>query len=225
MSVKQTPSKRRWLWLIPGVLLVVGLVVLFGWWQYFKTTPSYSLVLLVDAAQQNDRAAFDRVVDLDQVIDNFITQGAQDSSVGLTPVMVTSVRMQLQSLAPETTATVKERVKEEIRNRTNELAGSTSARPFLVTALAMPFVVEITQSGDSVQVKIDRNGLVELSMERSAAREWKVTSLRDQALAARVVNAIVKELPRTGLPFDEQMRRQLRGLPETLQQLPLLNGK
>src|SRR6185503_14445376 len=58
-------QNRRWLWLIPGGLLVVALLVCFAAWQYFKTTPAYALALLVDAAQQSDRAAFEQVVDLD----------------------------------------------------------------------------------------------------------------------------------------------------------------
>ena len=226
MSINQGPSRRRWLWLIPGGLLIIVLVACFVCWQYFKTTPSYSLALLVDAAQQSDRAAFDRVVDLDRVIDNFIADGVQDSAIGLSTELVTSVRMQLQSLAPETTAGIKEAVKEEIRDRTNELAGSYySARPFVLTALAIPFVAEISQTGDSVQVRINRTDQVELHMERREGSDWKVTSVRDQALAARVVGVIVKNLPRSGSQIDEQLRRQLRGLPETLQKLPLLNDR
>lgn len=226
MSVTQKPSRRRWLWLIPVGLLAAGLVVFFAWWQYFKTTPSYSLALLVNAAQQNDRAAFDHVVDLDRVIDNFIAEGARDSAIGLSTELVTSVRMQLQSLAPETTAGIKEDVREEIRDRTNELAGSYySARPFVLTAMAIPFVAEISQTGDSVQVRINRTDQVEVHMERREGSDWKVTSLRDQALAARVVGVIVKNLPRPGSQIDEQLRKQLRALPETLPKLPFLNDK
>jgi hypothetical protein len=222
MSVTQKPSRRRRLWLIPGGLVIVGLVVFFAWWQYFKTTPAYALALLVDASQQNDRAAFDRVVDLDRVIDNFIAQGAQDSAIGLTTALVTSVRVQLQSLAPETIAAVKEGVREETRNRINELAGSSSARPFLATALAIPFVTEINQTGESVQVKVSGTAEVDLTMERRHGSNWQVTSLRDQALARRVVSGIVKQLPQSESEFDKQVRRQLRALPEDLHQLPLL---
>jgi hypothetical protein len=207
--------------LVPVGLLILGLVAFLAFWQYFKTTPSYSLALLVDAAQQNDRAAFDRVVDLDRVIDNFISQGAQDSRIGLPTAMVTSVRTQLQSLAPETIAGVKEGVKEEIRVRTNELAGPSGARPFLLTALAIPFVADIKKTGDSVRVRINRTGEIELVMERREGSDWKVTSLRDQALAARVVSGIIKHLPGT----ESEIDKQLRTLPETLKKLPLLNAK
>jgi len=219
MSVTNTTPKRRWLWLIPG-LLIAGLVVFFAWWQYFKTTPAYSLALLVDAAQRNDQAAFDRGVDLDQVIDTFIAQVGPGSAMGLAPRSVTPVRMQLQSLAPETSAGVKQVVKEEIRTRINELAASSGPRPFLLIALAMPFAADIKQSGDSVQVSLNGSE-VELVMERGEGSSWKLTSLRDQALAARVVDDIVKNLPGTESPAD----KQLRTLPETLPKLPLFNTK
>jgi hypothetical protein len=214
-------SKRRWLWLIPGALLLAVVVVCFAWWQYFKTTPAYSLAILVDAAQRNDQAAFDRVVDLDQVIDTFIAQAGPGSTMGLTPESVTPVRMQLQSLAPETSAGVKQVVKEEIRTRINELAASSGARPFLVTAVAMPFVAEINQTGGTAQIRIHDNDQVELRMERHDGSDWKVISLRDQALATRVVQGIVKNLPGT----EPQINKQLRTLPGTLKKLPLLDVK
>lgn len=218
MSVNQRASKRRWLWLIPVGLLMAVLVGFFVWWQNFTTTPGYSLALLVDAAQQNDRAAFDRLVAVDRVIDNFISQGGQDSSLGVPASLVTSLRTQLQSMAPEAMATVREAVREEIRNRIIELSGSTRSRPFLVTALAIPFKAEINQNGAIAQVKIDQ---VELVMESLEGSDWKVTSLRDEELAGRVVKGIVKDLPRLGSSLDQQIQK----LPETLQKLPLLNDK
>ena len=216
-TTKPSSSRRRLFWLIPGALVIVGAVVFFAWWQYFKTTPAYTLALVVDAAQQNDRAAFDRVVDLDQVIDNFIAQGAPDSKISLTTATVASVRMQLQSLAPEPVAAVKAAVREDVRNRVNELASSAGARPFLITALAMPFVSEINQTAERAQVKINRTDDVELVMERRQGSDWKITSVRDQALASRVVSGIVKRLPQSESEFDKQMR----ALPKKLPPLPL----
>jgi hypothetical protein len=221
MTVPRKPSNRRRLWLIPFGLVIVGLAGCFAWWQYFKTTPSYALALLVDAAQQNDRAAFDRMLDLDRVIDNFIGQRAEGSAIGVTTPLVTSVRVQLQSLAPETIAAVKESVKEEIRNRINEVAGPASARPFLATALAMPFLTEMSRTDESAEIRINRTAELELTMERRKGSNWQVTSVRDQALARRVVSGIVKQLPQTQSEL-EQLRKQLPPLPERLPQLPLL---
>lgn len=219
----QLTVKGRWFWLIPGGLLVVGLLLCFGGWQYLKTTPSYALAQLVDAAQRSDPAAFDQVVDLDQVIDNFIAQSPPGSALGTPTQLVTSVRTRLQSVAPETSATIKTAVHEEIQTRISDLAGSAGARPFLVTALAMPFASDIEQTGDTAHVKINKTDEVELVMERREG-SWKVVALQDQALAARVVQGIVKALPRPNSTFEEQMRRQLEALPD-IPKLPLLNAK
>jgi hypothetical protein len=130
--------------------------------------------------------------------------------------------VQLESLAPETIAAVKENVKEHIRNRINEVAGPAGARPFLVTALAMPFVTEMSRTDKSAEIRIYRTAELELTMERREGSDWQVTAVRDQALASRVVSAIVKQLPRSDLEFDKQLGKQLRTLPQKLPPLPLL---
>lgn len=220
MNVMARGTKRRWLWLVPIGLVIAGLLVFFAWWQYFKTTPTYSLALLVDAVQQDDRVAFDRVFDLDRVIDNFIAQSGPGSALGLNTELVGSVRQQFQSLAPETTTEIKEGVRAEIRDRAKELSGSS--RPFLLTALAMPFVADVKQTGDRAETRL-RNGEVEVLLERSEGGDWKVVSLRDQALAGRVVAGIVKQLPQPKSQIEEQVRRQLRTLPETLPKIPFID--
>jgi Tfp pilus assembly ATPase PilU len=88
----------------------------------------------------------------------------------------------------------------------------------LVTALAMPFKAEINQNGAIAQVKIESPGQVEMVMERSEGSDWRVTTVRDQELAGRVLKGIVTDLPRLKSPLD-----QIQKLPETLQKLPLLN--
>jgi hypothetical protein len=88
----------------------------------------------------------------------------------------------------------------------------------------MPFVSDIKQTGDTAHVKINQTDEVELVMERREG-SWKVVALQDQALAARVVQGIVKALPRSGSPFEEQMRRQLEALPGTVPKLPLINAR
>lgn len=220
MSVNATCPKRRWLFWVPAGLLIAGAIGFFAWWQYFRTTPAYALALLVDAAQKNDRAAFDRAVDLDQVIDNFIAQSAPHSAGGLTTIAVTSLRTQLQSLAPEPSAAVKEAVREEIRSRVNEVAGPVGTRPFVLTAVALPFIAEIKQTGQHALVKLNRTGEVELVMDRRQG-DWKITSLRDETLARRVVNGVVKQLPQSQSELEKQMRLLPQLLPEKLPQLPL----
>lgn len=226
MSGTEMAHKRRWLGLILGGLLITGFAAVFFWWQHYKTTPAYSLALLVDAAQRNDAAAFDRIIDMEKVIDNFVPQLAQRATGGLASGLATSLRTQLESLAPRVMASVKQIVRDEIRKQISELAGSSGARPFFLTALAIPFETNISEKDDTAKVTINTGDhQVELLMERCEGGPWKVVSLRDEALAARIVNEIVKDLPGWGSQLDQEMRKQLRDLPGTLPKLPLFSDK
>ena len=63
----QTRGKgRRWLRVLAilGVFVLVALVVAvvggFLWWRNYQSTPTYTLTLLIDAAQRNDSAEFQK---------------------------------------------------------------------------------------------------------------------------------------------------------------------
>jgi hypothetical protein len=220
MSRTNSSHKLRWFALILGALLIIALAASFFWWQHYKTTPAYSLALLVDAAQRNDDAAFDRLIDMEKVFDNFMPQVAQTAAGGVVSDVANSLRTQIQSLAPGVMTTVKETLKEEIRKRINELAGSSGARPFFLTALAIPFKAKISESDETAKALINSGDhQVELSMERIDGGYWRITSLRDDELATRVADNILKDLPGSGSQLDKEMQKQLR---ENLRKLPLL---
>lgn len=227
MSRTKTADKWRWLVLIGGGLLIAGFAAVLSLWQYYKTTPAYSLALLVDAAQRNDAAALDRVIDMEAVVDNFVSQVEQRTAGVPDSDVAASLRTQLQSLAPGVTESVKQIVKEEIRNQINEMAGSTGARPFFLTALAIPFKANIIESGGRAKATISSRGSqAELHMERRSGSHWRVISMRDDALAERIVKNIVKDLPRSGSQVNQELRKQLReNLPGTLPKLPLSGDK
>jgi hypothetical protein len=210
----------RWVSLILVGLLILGAASGFFWWHHYKTTPAYSLALVVDAAQRNDGAALDRLIDMEKVVDNLMPQVAQTATGGLASDLASGLRTQLQSLAPGVMASVKQTIKEEIRKRINELAGSGGARPFFLTALAMPFKANISESNGTAKATINTvDHQVELSMERVDGSHWRVISLRDDALATRIAKNIVKDLPGSGSQLDKEMRKQLE---ENLRKLPLL---
>jgi hypothetical protein len=210
----------RWVSLILAGLLIIGAAAGFFWWQHYKTTSAYSLALVVDAAQRNDSAALDRLIDMEKVVDNLMPQVAQTATGGLASDFASGLRIQLQSLAPGIMASVKQTIKEEIRKRINELAGPAGARPFFLTALAIPFKANISESNGTAKASINTvDHKVELSMERIDGNHWRVISLRDDALATRIANNIVKDLPGSGSQLDKEVRKQLQ---ENLRKLPLL---
>lgn len=68
-SVDKTPKKRGGCGRILGIsAIVLAVIFLIGaaagyfYWQGVKTSPQYSLALLVDAARRNDQKAIDELV-------------------------------------------------------------------------------------------------------------------------------------------------------------------
>src|SRR5215203_4993948 len=55
-------------------LLIVSSIAGYFYWQSFKSTPQYSLALLVDAARRDDQAAIDQFVVIDTIVDEFMPQ-------------------------------------------------------------------------------------------------------------------------------------------------------
>jgi hypothetical protein len=224
MSDTARSHMLRWVSLILAGLLIIGAAAGVLWWQHYKTTPAYSLALVVDAAQRNDGAAFDRLIDMEKVVDNLMPQVAQTATGGLASDFAGGLRTQLQSLAPGVMASVKQTIKEEVRKRINELAGSSGTQLFFLTALAMPFKANINERNGTAKAVINSgHDQVELSMERIDGSHWRIISLRDDGLAARVANNILKDLPGSGSQLDKEMRKQLQeNLPG---KLPLLDNK
>src|SRR5207253_9758627 len=60
-----------------ALLFVIVLCIAIGgyfWWQHQKASPAYSVALLVDSVQHDNMQEFDEVVDMDKVVDNFVSQ-------------------------------------------------------------------------------------------------------------------------------------------------------
>src|SRR5207248_8446488 len=58
------------------LLLIVGALGAGGyfWWRHYQSSPAYSLALLVDATQQNDKQAVDSIHDNDKIAADFVSQ-------------------------------------------------------------------------------------------------------------------------------------------------------
>jgi hypothetical protein len=57
-----------------SLILVVVVLTAAGclYWRSLRSTPQYSLALLIDASRRNDRKAIDSLVDTDKVVDDFV---------------------------------------------------------------------------------------------------------------------------------------------------------
>jgi hypothetical protein len=215
LTQSSSRSKTRVLLIFSLVLLIAAVAGAFVWWHYFKTTPTYSLSVLIDAAHRDDAPAFDRVFDTDRVVENFLGDLAQRSESGWFSQLPISLRDKLKS--PTVVSYLKKGMREAVRRRINELDESMGKAPLVVTALALYFKTSSRVEGEKTVVLINRNDQkLELGMVRNGD-SWRVVSAKDDALAARMMANMVKDLPGEFSPLD-----LAKPLKDVLPKLPLI---
>jgi ABC-type lipoprotein release transport system permease subunit len=181
-----------------GLLLCVA-VGLFFWWQHYKTTPAYSLALLVDAAQRNDMPAVDKIVDTDKIVDNFTAHVAEQVAGSYGPALNDAVRKQVDSLLPGLMPAIKQVVRDGIAARVKEISQNAKEKPFIVVAVGLPYVVNIKENGDTATIVIVHDSRVTGDMQRDGQR-WKIVALQDDALMQRIVAEVVKHVDLSIIP-------------------------
>lgn len=206
--------RRRVLSVAALALAAVALVLFAGgywWWQSFKSSPSYTLALALDAAERDDRPAFEALVDVGEVSRSVVPQVIErvrggDNSLNISP----QVRRQIAQNAQVWLPGVREGVREVLMSETKRLAEQSGARgfPFFVRALALSRLGEsVTQEGEgnatataNVTYKVNERP-VEFGLKGSdveGQRNWKVVSAKSDELAARVAERVAKTFPMMG---------------------------
>jgi hypothetical protein len=212
------PRKRRKWPIVLGSILLLAIIGGFIFWQYYKTRPGYSLALLVDAAQRNDAAAFDKVVDTGQVVSSFAPQVINEATGRLGTALTPAMRKRIETLVPTLLPNVTENLRSEVMKQVREKTTRAEGKPFFLIALLMPYIVEIKQEGETAIVT-DKSGerRLELTMKWTPEKRWKVVAVKDEALARRVVDDIAAYLPAIGGDVENEIRKQIdRRLPGIL---------
>jgi hypothetical protein len=210
-------KKRKWPYVLGGILLLL-IVGGFIFWQVYKTRPSYSLALLVDAAERNDAAAFDTVFDTGRVIESFAPQVIDEATGRLGTALTPSMRQRIETLVPTLIPRVTENLRTEVMNQVREVTTPAQGKPFFLIALSIPFIVKITQEGETALVKAERKERsMELTMLRTPEKRWKVVGVKDAALARRIVDDIARYLPAIGGDLENDIRNEIdKRLPGVL---------
>jgi hypothetical protein len=201
--------RRKWPIVLGSILLllVVGSIV---FWQYYKTRPGYSLALLIDAAQRNDAVAFDKVVDTGRVVGSFAPQVIDQATGRLGRALTPAMRKQIETLVPTLIPNVTDNLRGEVMKHIREKAARAEGKPFFIIALFISYIVSINQEGDTAIVKAKQGERdLELTMERTPEKRWKVVAVKDEALAKRIVDDIAGYLPAIGGDVENEIRRQI----------------
>lgn len=195
---------RRWLRVL-GILfgLIVVVVVVAGvggflYWRHYQTTPAYTVALLIDAAQRNDAAEFEKRINDDEIAKNMIATVSQKAAGRYGLAINSSVQSQIDKVMPSLLPRLKQTIHDEVVKQIKEFAAKSEPQPFILLVVGVPRLVTVTTEGDTAKVKAplsDRT--IELTMQRDADR-WKVIEFKDDVVVQRVVDNVMKELPAIG---------------------------
>ena len=200
----RTGKRRRW----PRILAILFLFVLFLvvaagvggflWWRHYQTTPAYAVTLLIDAAQRNDVAAFEKLINDDEVAKNMVASVSQKAAGRYGYALNSSIQQRIDAAMPPLLPQLKQTIHNEVVKELQAFAAKSEPRPFILLVVTVPRLLTVTTEGDTATVKApmpDRT--IELTMQR-AAEQWKVTEVKDDVVVQRVVDNVMKDLPAIG---------------------------
>jgi len=189
------------------LILVVGGLAAGGylWWRHFQNSPGYSLALLADAAQRNDTATVDSILDTEKISDDFVVQVRQrlpgaDSSL---------LPSQLDSVKSSISTKLKDTLHEQLMKEIKELTSAASGKPFIIVALAVPRFVDIEQQDKTAHAIANiKNEQIELTMQSGGDR-WRVIAVKDDKLAQMIADSMARSVPTNGSQLQDAIKHQL----------------
>ena len=206
-ATKRVRTRRkgnRWLRvlaILSGLVLVVVVVAVVGgflWWRNYQSTPTYTLTLLIDAAQRNDPAEFQKRLNDDEIAKNMVASVSQKAAARYGLAFNSSVQQRIETTVPSLLPRLKQTIHDEVVKQIKVFASKSEPKPFILLVVAVPKLITVTTEGNTARVKApldDRT--IELTMQRDADL-WKVTEFKDDVLVQRVVDNVMRELPAIG---------------------------
>ena len=197
-------KRRRW----PRVLAILFGLAVFGFvvaliggflfWRHYQSTPTYTLTLMVDAAQRNDVEEFQKQIDDEEIAKNMVASISQKAAGRYGLALSSSIQQQIDAVVPSLMPRLKQTIHDEVAKEIKEFAAASEPRSFIFLIFTVPSLVKVTTEGDLAKATAaisDRT--IELTMKRDA-ESWKVTEFKDDVVVQRIVDSVMKELPAIG---------------------------
>ncbi len=202
------------------VLLLIGIILLivvgglgaggYFWWRHYQSGPAYSLALLADAAQRQETATVDGILDTEKITADFVVQvrsrlPGSSSAASLLPSPTDSIRNSVS-------AKLKDTVHEQLMKELQDLSSVAKDKPFIVVALGVPYFADIKQSDNTAQVTVRvKEEEIKLTMQPEGDH-WRIVAVQDDKLAKMVADSLIHNLPANGSQVQDSLRKQLEGL-------------
>lgn len=164
------------------------------YWQHLKTTPQYSLALIVDAAKRDDQATVGELVDIDSVVDDFLPQitgkAVELYGRGLPPDTIQRVARIAAPVMPA----LKDRARDELPGAIRQKTTTFGNVPFAAMVLGAEKYLDIKVDSQraTVRSKVPEHDF-EVRMVKSGER-WKIAGVQDDELATRIAQKIGQEI-------------------------------
>ncbi|NOT47546.1 MAG: hypothetical protein HOP17_07320 [Acidobacteria bacterium] len=177
-----------------AVVCVVGAIASYFYWQHLKTTPQYSLALIVDAAKRDDQATVNELVDIDSVVDDFLPQitgkAVELYGRGLPPETI----LRVARIALPVMDAVKQRARDELPGAIRQKTASFGDVPFAAMVIGADRYLDVSIEGDmaAIRSKLPEHNF-EVRMKKTGER-WKISGVRDEELATRIAQRIGQEI-------------------------------
>lgn len=215
-------SKRPFL---IAIIVVTSLFAVAGvgacvYYQSLKSTPQYSLALIVDAAKRDDRATVNELIDIESVVDDFMPQIIKKAAELYGRGMPEAVIQKAASIAAPIMPAIKERARAQlalvIRERTEQFGDV----PFFTMVLGADRYLDVQISGDTATVTSKTSRPFVLIMRKYGER-WKIVGIRDDQLATDIARSIgqqIIEMATKGVTDEVADRLGVGKLAEILRQ-------
>jgi hypothetical protein len=211
-------KRRRWprvLAILAALVLFVCVVALAGgflWWRHYQSTPTYTLTLIVDAAQRNDLAEFQKRIDDEEIAKNMLASISQKAAARYGLAISGPIQQQIDTVVPSLLPRMKQTIHDEVEKEIKEFASKSKPRSFVFLLVTVPSLVKVTTEGDIARATAALSErTIELTMKRDAER-WKVTEFKDDVVVQRIVDSVMKDLPAIGSdPNRPLLKKSTRG--------------
>ena len=199
------------------MLVVVGVVAIAGYflWQYYRSTPAYSLALMIDAAQRNDLPEFQKRLEDEEIAKNMVNAVSEKAAARYGLALSNTVKAKIDSTMPSVLQEIKPAIRDEVAREIQTFATKSKPQPFILLVVGVPSLMTIKNEGDTaIASAMINDRRFELAMRRSDDG-WKVTAFKDDVVVQRIVDRVMTQLPAIGqldsqLPLVKPNKRRQR---------------
>ncbi|MBL8123319.1 MAG: hypothetical protein KIT61_17190 [Pyrinomonadaceae bacterium] len=176
------------------VLAAVSGVAFYFYWQSLKSTPQYSLALIVDAAKRNDEKQLNELIDIDAVVEDFLPQITGKAVELYGRGFGKDLLERIAHIAAPVMPAVKDRAREELPGAIRQKTSEFGNVPFVAMVLAADTYLDIKLDGEKATVRSRLpEHVFEVQMKRSGER-WKIVAVKDEKLATTIAQRVGQEI-------------------------------